>query len=354
MKPRAFVLMPFAPEFNEIYNLFIVPTVTQVGYDVTRADDLLSQRNILRDILESIAMSDLVIADLTKTNPNVYYELGLAHSLRKPVILLTQSVEDLPFDLRSYRVIPYNTHFATIDKARQQLLELARGALNNQIAFGSPVSDFCTIEDFIKVITSGSSNKFPDTQKGKPGYLDYVVAMEEGFAKMTSIIAQIGEKTLGISNEMETAAIQIKEAKVTHRPDYHKYLRDLLSSLGEKQESYAAFLQGANDELSVALDKTNESIEYVVTYSPLATEKDKDDLNKFIASTLEMEKAAGNNKESSVKFLSVMEAMPSYEQKFSNAIQYVCQQVRRYINHNDQVISMASRIRAISENRLNK
>jgi hypothetical protein len=53
-KPKAFILMPFANEFTEIYNLFIASTLDDIGYEVFRADDILSQQNILQDIVSSI------------------------------------------------------------------------------------------------------------------------------------------------------------------------------------------------------------------------------------------------------------------------------------------------------------
>ena len=60
----------------------------------------------------------------------------------KPVILLTQAIEDLPFDLRSYRVVSYDTHFAAIKSARSELISLAKGAVDGSVPFGNPVTDF--------------------------------------------------------------------------------------------------------------------------------------------------------------------------------------------------------------------
>ena len=70
-----------------------------------RADDIDNQQNILNDIVKSIRSSELIVADLTDPNPNVYYELGLAHAMRKRVVLMTQDLGSMPFDLRSYRTI---------------------------------------------------------------------------------------------------------------------------------------------------------------------------------------------------------------------------------------------------------
>lgn len=102
--PQAFVLTPFDPEFSSIYEDLIKPALEDAGYDVARADSFLDQQNILRDIIRGIATAHLIVADLTTLNPNVLYELGLCHGLRIPTILLAQSMEEVPFDLRPYRI----------------------------------------------------------------------------------------------------------------------------------------------------------------------------------------------------------------------------------------------------------
>ena len=116
LKPKAFVIMPFDESFTQVFNLFIETVLKEVGYEVLRADNVRSQENILRNIVGNIASADIVVADLTGSNPNVYYELGIAHGLRRPVVLLTQNLEETPFDLRSYRMVRYSVHFAEIEK----------------------------------------------------------------------------------------------------------------------------------------------------------------------------------------------------------------------------------------------
>jgi hypothetical protein len=79
----AFILMPFADEFTDVYKYLITDALQDTGYTVKRADDIKSQNNILGDIIAGIVTSDLIVADLTGANPNVYYELGIAHALNK-------------------------------------------------------------------------------------------------------------------------------------------------------------------------------------------------------------------------------------------------------------------------------
>ena len=146
VQPNVFVIMPFDDEFNSVYEQFIRPTFEEQGFVVLRTDDILNQQHILKDIIDQIEKSDLIVADLTSTNPNVFYELGLAHAFRKRVILLTQSIEEVPFDLQGYRLVVYSTHFAEIEKAKSQLARLAAGALQGDVEFGNPVTHFMPIE----------------------------------------------------------------------------------------------------------------------------------------------------------------------------------------------------------------
>ncbi len=104
-----FVLMPFKPTeiFDDVY-LKIKNIITNFQINCIRADVIFGTRAIIEDIQEMINNSDFLLADLTNRNPNVFYELGLAHSIYKPVILITQKSEDVPFDIKHIRYIRYD------------------------------------------------------------------------------------------------------------------------------------------------------------------------------------------------------------------------------------------------------
>ena len=141
---HAFVLMPFDPEFEDIYSDLIARTLESEGFTVERADSSLDQENVLKDIIHGIARAHLVVAELTGMNPNVLYELGIAHALGKPTVLLTQAVEEVPFDLRSYRMIVYSVHYAEAKALRDRLGDIARRLRERSIRFGNPVTDFAS------------------------------------------------------------------------------------------------------------------------------------------------------------------------------------------------------------------
>lgn len=103
-----FTIMPFGGWFDSYYEAVYVPAIEAAGLVPCRADDLYRPSTIIHDIWAYTQSAKLVLADLSGKNANVFYELGLAHALAKPAILVTESIEDVPFDLRALRVLEYN------------------------------------------------------------------------------------------------------------------------------------------------------------------------------------------------------------------------------------------------------
>ena len=118
-----FVIMPFAEEFTPAYTDHLKPTVENLGLAIKRGDDFFSKRSIMSDVWSAMFNADLIIADCTGRNPNVFYELGLAHALDKPVIMITQSIDDIPFDIRHLRVIVYEFTPRGMKKLEDDLID---------------------------------------------------------------------------------------------------------------------------------------------------------------------------------------------------------------------------------------
>ena len=102
-----FVIMPFREQFFEIYTDHLEPVVSEMGLKCKRADDIFTSRNIVEDIWSNIAKSRLLIADLSSRNPNVFYEIGIAHAIGKDVVLITDKDDDVPFDVSHIRFFKY-------------------------------------------------------------------------------------------------------------------------------------------------------------------------------------------------------------------------------------------------------
>lgn len=146
-----FVVMPIrspgTPEhehFKTIRDTIITPPLVALGYAVTRADDINYGGAITSDVVNQIAQSDLVVADLTDLNANVFYELGIRHALRKfgTVMLVDESRTEIPFDLANYRVIKYEPTLRGAEHVREKIQEFARTSGDDPHRPDNPVHTF--------------------------------------------------------------------------------------------------------------------------------------------------------------------------------------------------------------------
>ncbi len=122
-----FVLMPFSPQRRtEIYEDYIVaPLREQCGISCRRADDIYASSRIMEDVWDGINAADFIIADLSGRNANVFYELGLAHAVGKPVVLVAEDSRDVPFDLQGVRTIIYGDSPRTWQILSKQIVAYA-------------------------------------------------------------------------------------------------------------------------------------------------------------------------------------------------------------------------------------
>lgn len=128
-----FIVMPFSSEeLNDVYEYFIKPSIEkECALRCERGDDLFGSNVIMEDIRKSIEKSRLIVADLTDRNPNVFYEVGIAHTLKKDVLLLSQTIGDVPFDLRHMRVLLYKYTPKGCKKLEKRIVEHVNAIIEN-------------------------------------------------------------------------------------------------------------------------------------------------------------------------------------------------------------------------------
>ncbi|KFI69325.1 hypothetical protein [Bifidobacterium magnum] len=116
----ATAMMPFAHSFDEVRDV-LKSACSNAGLDLKAADDVWENTILIKDIFKLISDACIVIVDFTGKNPNVMYETGIAHALRKEVIPIAQSIDDVPFDLKHHRVLVYNNNADGRKKLQQEL-----------------------------------------------------------------------------------------------------------------------------------------------------------------------------------------------------------------------------------------
>ncbi|MCL2682071.1 MAG: nucleoside 2-deoxyribosyltransferase [Bacteroidales bacterium] len=129
--PKAFVVMQFSSPYNELYDDVIKRVCKEFDLNVVRADETYGPGLILADIIKQINESRLIIAEISQSNPNVFYEVGYAHALNKPTILIAEKTTKLPFDVSPFRTLFYENTIAGKQKIEDGLKKHIAAALSD-------------------------------------------------------------------------------------------------------------------------------------------------------------------------------------------------------------------------------
>ena len=291
---RAFVLMPFDPEFDAIFNNLIRPALEEVGYDVKRADSILNQQNILKDIVRGIAEADLVVADLTSLNANVFYELGISHAMQKLTVLLTQSSEDIPFDLKSYRVISYSTHFNEASQLSQTLKEIGEKAKNGKLGFGNPVADFVPhmrgakfppVTEAERAMMEAEGKREVETEeREEKGILDFVVDGEKSMKDIAEYVVRMTKATQEIGKKLQQRTAEVQKIAQSGAPGTASRVHKLAAAVAMDMIQYAKRLEEEQPKLHNAWELFDENISGRVQTTQIHTNEDKETALKFRSS----------------------------------------------------------------------
>lgn len=151
-KKVAFVIMPIKAKGTEEYEHFLAlykrsikPIVTEFGFEAIRADEINHPGLITKDLVNLLAESSLVIADLTNLNPNVYYELGMRHVLRNKgtLLILDESItKDPPFDITPFRCVRFKGMISGVGDLEQGIRNALTELIENQDKIDSPVHEW--------------------------------------------------------------------------------------------------------------------------------------------------------------------------------------------------------------------
>jgi len=141
-----FVMQPFASPLGDYYEKIYRPAIEKAGLRAVRADaEIFATGKIMDQVWNGINAAKVLVAELTSRNPNVFYELGLAHAMKKPVVLVSAKEDDVPFDLQHIRVIYYDTSdpfwgSKLIEKVAENILSAIKNP--GEAVFKSAINDW--------------------------------------------------------------------------------------------------------------------------------------------------------------------------------------------------------------------
>lgn len=237
-KPFIFVLMPFNSDFDDIYELGIKEAAKEVGAYAERVDKQIFNEGILERIFNQISKADVIVADMTGRNPNVFYEVGYAHALGKIVLLLTQKVDDIPFDLKHKQHIVYGNGGSKIQSLRSELTPRLIWAINESKR-KEKEDNSKRILISISSVGRDSTNKFTEIP-------------EDCLSKPIPVIRNLGTKNLGYRFNFQLHNNSLQEIpSITHMYLFTDSPGFRSRSVGRDQGIKMVYNPNINDKLPI-------------------------------------------------------------------------------------------------------
>ncbi len=357
-RPIVFVITPFREDMLALYEMLKI--TFGEDYKFTNGGDLDNQRSIIRDIVEGIDQADVVIADLTGLNANVFYELGLAHAMDKKVICITQDLEELPFDLKSYRTVQYSPLFHKLPKLEDELRRLLRGAIDGSTIYGNPVSDFlpmfvkktngnsieCVADETLDNADESMSN--PD-QPVEAGYLDYIADIVENTESLSSEMDGMNADMQKMTASINYTTKEIERVKRQSGSVPIAFVRNICRDLAQPVEECAQRMKG---HIVVIENKwSNVENSYLGLFDNKFTQKtgDKAGIDNSLAALNHLKASLQNTKGNIGEFISVLQDSAGIERHLNRATTSLVMELEAYLGMTDTMSASIDRIIAKGE-----
>ena len=358
-KPVVFMIMPFADEILALYDELKKAFGNE--FEFTNAGDLDNQQNILKDIIAGIYQADVIIADLTGLNPNVFYELGIAHAMDKKVIILTQDLSELPFDIKSYRAVAYSLLFHKIPALMEELSKLLRGAVDGTVKYGSPVSDYAP--NFFNGVETKTKNlmntmtplvkSFPekvdilsdmDDVDEKNGYLDYIADITENTASITDELTSMSDEMKKMSASVDEATEEIERVKSQSGHTDASFVRNVCRKLAEPVSDYAGKLKTHTKKIEGNWRIVENSYLDLFDNSFMQKVENIEGLTGSLDALLGLQTSMKNSDVQIQDFIDVLKGSLGMERRLNKAISLLIGELEMYLTATDTMSSSIDRI----------
>ena len=367
---EAFVIMPFGGDFDEVFTELIEPTLSDIGFTVTRADLSNNQEQILKDIVNMIADAELVIADVTGLNGNVMYELGLAHAMGRKTAIITRNIEELPFDLRSYRATSYKTTFTAAPALAKRLKEIGQGVIDGTATFGNPVQDFAPgsigkeerVSETPSPATAGKpveegsdgddTEPSPRQDVSDYGLLDWTMALTTASDRVKEKADLIGAASVEIGERLTDSTAKMNQMSANPSLQSPTAMLEVMRDTAAEFNGFAGTLGTLNPELGEAVKELGESTNGIARNRSATTAEERGIMRKEAADLKEAEATFEEAVESVRGFGAMVAEIPPIQQDLTRATRRVVAAITETAEIIETGRSELARARTLLEDRL--
>ncbi len=336
-KAKVFVIMPFEDEFFEAYEM--IKSQFQENFEFSNAADEDNQQNILADIVKPIYSADIIIADLTGLNPNVMYELGIAHALRKKTIIITQDdLNCLPFDLKQYRARNYNTHYKKFFELLEYLKKHLHGAIDNSVDFSNPISDFL-LENFKEDLQARDIEL-----NGDLGFLDYLAEIEEDTQSMTSNLQKMTDHLEDMNTGINKCTEEINSAQKTGGQGVASFVRKKARKVASYMSELSKQLKEHNSINETLWNNIEKNLLGLLENQYASSEENREPLIAYLKQLYTLRQAIVNSKDGIVSMKTSIQNNIGLERSMNQSIRFLEDDLSSYLNIADQMCAGIDRI----------
>lgn len=345
------MIMPFADDFMALFQE--LRDRFSDKYVFTNAGDMDNQQNILCDIITGLAKADVVIADLTGLNANVFYELGLAHAMNKKVIIITQDIGELPFDIKAYRAYEYSLKFNAIPKLIDEIRKCLDGAMSGEIKFGSPVSDFAkSLVPIVETTNLPPKNKeevqagvMPeDEDTGELGFLDYSADFHDSTVVIVASLESIGTDLEAMSKSVEAANHDLEKAKASSKSLNPAFVRNLAKRLASPISEFAKKLHENTETISSQWIKAENCYLAMLDDPHIQTKENIEGVKTSVGSLKNMQRAIDNSNEPIEGFENSLRSCLGLERQLNKSLNATIDGLDQYLSITDSMKSSIDRM----------
>lgn len=329
-KRKVFVIMPFKDEFFEVYEM--LKSTFGDSYEFSNAGDECNQQNILKDIIQPIYESDIIIADLTGLNANVMYELGLAHCFNKKTIIITQDdLSNLPFDLKQYRAKDYNTHFKKFAQLVEYLEKNLNGAVDNTVTYSNPVKDFLVLSkieninwfnDKPIVVLGDDSNK---------GFLDYLADIEDNVTMMIDAVNIISGEMKKMNNSVAISTTEIERVKKNGGNGVAAFTRKEAKKIAGYIDTFSSSLRNGNIVIRDQWDKIEKDTLGLLENQYISNNENKPQLIEYLIGIKNMKTTIDDSKVPFNGLKDIMIKSKGLERSLNHSIDFLVSDLTDYL-----------------------
>lgn len=340
-KLKVFMIMPFQDEFLNLYEMIKEKLGSQ--FEFSHAADLDNQQNILQDIVQGIANADVIIADLTGLNPNVFYELGLCHALNKKIILITHEISELPFDIKSYRVNEYSTNFWKINEIIDKIEKNLLGARDGSVQFGNPIKDYYPsgkTEESCEINTEENKKSNEDEK----GLLDFIVDINDDTNNLTNEINEMQKGLNEMTQKIKYGITEINKVSKVPTSGNASFIRNIAKKVGDGVQEFANKMNIHNSKIEMVWERIENNFLDLIDNKYMGGEANKSGLIKSLKGLYDMKKAITMSNKQLEDMVTSFVSSKGIERKLTQAVNSLEEQMVKYLSIMNAIISSIDRI----------